>query len=37
MKITINYGKELGKINKFWTKCVGSCHATTALREDWRK
>ncbi|WPX09024.1 GH39 family glycosyl hydrolase [Anaerocellum danielii] len=37
MKITINCGKKLSKINKFWTKCVGSCHATTALREDWRK
>jgi xylan 1,4-beta-xylosidase len=21
---------------QYWTKCVGSCHAATALREDWR-
>jgi xylan 1,4-beta-xylosidase len=21
----------------FWERCVGSCHAATALREDWRK
>lgn len=37
MKIVINPEKKLSKINKFWTKCVGSCHAITALREDWRK
>jgi len=29
--------KTCGKINKYWTKCVGSCHAATALREDWRR
>ena len=22
---------------KYWELCVGSCHATTALREDWRQ
>ena len=37
MKITINPEKKQGRVNKFWTKCVGSCHAATALREDWRK
>ncbi|ADQ47204.1 glycoside hydrolase family 39 [Caldicellulosiruptor kronotskyensis 2002] len=37
MKINIYPEIKLGKINKFWTKCVGSCHAATALREDWRK
>lgn len=37
MNITIDVQKKLHKINKFWTKCVGSCHAATALREDWRK
>ncbi|NTV91149.1 MAG: beta-xylosidase, partial [Clostridiales bacterium] len=21
----------------YWEQCVGSCHAYTALREDWRK
>ncbi|ADQ45468.1 glycoside hydrolase family 39 [Caldicellulosiruptor kronotskyensis 2002] len=36
MEITIFLQQKLGKVNKFWTKCVGSCHAATALREDWR-
>lgn len=36
MIITIFSQNKLGKINKFWAKCVGSCHAATALREDWR-
>ena len=25
-----------GPLPHYWTKCVGSCHAATALREDWR-
>lgn len=25
-----------GELHNYWTKCVGSCHAATALREDWR-
>ena len=29
--------KTTGKIDKYWTRCVGSCHAATALREDWRR
>jgi len=37
MKIELYPEKTSGKINKFWTKCVGSCHAATALREDWRR
>ena len=37
MKISVLKDKTQGQINKYWTKCVGSCHATTALREDWRK
>lgn len=37
MKIVINPEKKFNRINKFWTKCIGSCHAATALREDWRK
>ena len=36
MKVTISAGKTCGKINKYWTKCIGSCHAATALRDDWR-
>ena len=26
-----------GAMPHFWEKCVGSCHAYTALREDWRR
>jgi xylan 1,4-beta-xylosidase len=37
MKITVSAGKTCGKVKKYWTKCVGSCHAATALREDWRR
>lgn len=37
MKVTITKGKTCGKVQKYWTKCIGSCHAATALREDWRK
>lgn len=30
--------REPGKpFNRFWEECVGSCHAYTALREDWRQ
>lgn len=37
MNITVNANKTYEKVKKFWTKCVGSCHAATALREDWRR
>lgn len=37
MKVTISAEKRRGEIKKYWTKCVGSCHAATALRADWRK
>lgn len=37
MKVTISADKTCGKVKKYWTKCVGSCHAATALREDWRR
>jgi xylan 1,4-beta-xylosidase len=36
MKINVSSGKTLGKVTQYWTKCVGSCHAALALREDWR-
>src|SRR3972149_5806471 len=36
MKIALSADKTMGRIEKYWTKCVGSCHAATALREDWR-
>lgn len=37
MKINVLTNKTCGKINQYWTKCVGSGHAAMALREDWRK
>lgn len=37
MKVTIFSDKTCGKVKKYWTKCVGSCHAAMALREDWRR
>jgi len=37
MKLTVFTDKSCGKITQYWTKCVGSCHGATALREDWRK
>ena len=37
MKATIFTDKKCGEVKKYWTKCVGSCHAATALREDWRR
>jgi len=36
MKIDVLADRKGGRINPYWTKCVGSCHAATALREDWR-
>ncbi|HUX49932.1 MAG TPA: beta-xylosidase [Spirochaetia bacterium] len=36
MKATILAGNTVGELKKYWTKCVGSCHAATALRQDWR-
>jgi xylan 1,4-beta-xylosidase len=37
MKVTISAEKSCGEIKKYWTKCVGSCHAATVLRADWRE
>lgn len=37
MKATISVDKTYVKIKQYWTKCVGSCHTATALREDWRR
>jgi xylan 1,4-beta-xylosidase len=36
MMIRVDAGTARGRISRYWTKCVGSCHAATALREDWR-
>ena len=32
-----NYNDKTNKIDPYWNLCVGSCHAATALREDYRK
>lgn len=37
MKLTVFANKCCGEITRYWTKCIGSCHAATALREDWRR
>lgn len=37
MQINVMTDKTLGQVKQYWTKCVGSCHAATALREDWRR
>jgi len=37
LKLTVFTDKSEGRIEQYWKKCVGSCHAATALREDWRK
>jgi xylan 1,4-beta-xylosidase len=37
MKIHVSANKTLGPVKQYWTKCVGSCHAATALRADWRE
>jgi xylan 1,4-beta-xylosidase len=36
MRIDVFADRHLGRVTPYWTKCVGSCHAATALREDWR-
>ncbi|HPU17572.1 MAG TPA: beta-xylosidase [Bacillota bacterium] len=37
MKVTVLTDKTRGRVDRYWAKCVGSCHAATALREDWRR
>jgi xylan 1,4-beta-xylosidase len=37
MRIDVLTDRKGGGIIPYWTKCVGSCHAATALREDWRR
>ena len=36
MEFLIDLTKETKPFPHFWERCVGSCHAATALREDWR-
>jgi xylan 1,4-beta-xylosidase len=37
MILTVDTDKRLGEMKPYWSRCVGSCHAATALREDWRR
>jgi xylan 1,4-beta-xylosidase len=37
MRIAIDIDKSVGAVKHYWTKCIGSCHAATALRQDWRR
>lgn len=37
MKFDLNLRSEKRKIDRYWEFCVGSCHAATALREDYRR
>ncbi len=37
MRIAVAADRPVGTVKQYWTKCVGSCHAATALREDWRR
>ncbi len=34
---TLNAASGRKPLEKYWELCVGSCHATTALREDYRR
>ena len=34
---TLDYNSEVKALKPYWNMCVGSCHATTALREDYRE
>ena len=36
MKFQIDVNSPASPLEKYWELCVGSCHATTALREDYR-
>ncbi|HBF38446.1 MAG TPA: beta-xylosidase, partial [Firmicutes bacterium] len=37
LTFTVDPDSPRGVLPHFWEKCVGSCHAYTALREDWRQ
>lgn len=34
---SLNINSEKHKIDRYWERVVGSCHAATALRADWRE
>ena len=37
VELTIDLGQPTTPFPHYWERCVGSCHAATALREDWRR
>jgi xylan 1,4-beta-xylosidase len=36
VELTIDLSQPTTPFPHYWERCVGSCHAATALREDWR-
>jgi xylan 1,4-beta-xylosidase len=34
---SVDFNSSVKLLEKYWNLCVGSCHATTALREDYRR
>lgn len=34
---TLDINSQTRELKRYWNMCVGSCHATTALREDYRE
>lgn len=36
MTYILNIDSKANTIERYWEMCVGSCHAATALREDYR-
>lgn len=37
IKYNFNADSERKPLNRYWEFCIGSCHAATALREDYRR
>ncbi len=35
--LTLNLNQTIRPFPHYWERCVGSCHAATALRQDWRE
>lgn len=37
MIYALNVNSATERVERYWEMCVGSCHAATALREDYRR
>ena len=37
LKFYVDQNAPKTKFDHYWEKCVGACHAYTALREDYRR